>query len=33
MGLITDKGASAVDPVTGKPVDRFQPVVLQIVRK
>jgi Terminase small subunit len=33
MGLITDRGASAVDPVTGKPVDRFQPVVLQIVRK
>jgi hypothetical protein len=33
MGLVTDKGASAVDPVTGKPVDRFQPVVLQIVRK
>jgi hypothetical protein len=33
MGLITDRGASAIDPVTGKPVDRFQPVVLQIVRK
>lgn len=33
MGLITDKGSAVVDPVTGKPVDRFQPVVLQIVRK
>lgn len=33
MGLITDKGQVAIDPATGKPVDRFQPVVLQIVRK
>lgn len=33
MGLITDKGMVAIDPATGKPVDRFQPVVLQIVRK
>src|ERR1035437_9941542 len=33
MGLITDKGQVATDPVTGKPVDRFQPVVLQVIRK
>ena len=33
MGLITDKGQAAVDSVTGKPVDRFQPVVLQVIRR
>lgn len=32
MGLITDKGQVAIDPATGKPVDRFQPVVLQVIR-
>lgn len=33
MGLITDKGQVAIDPSTGKPVDRFQPVILQVIRK
>lgn len=33
MGLITDKAVGPIDPVTGKPVDRLQPVTLQIIRK
>lgn len=33
MGLITDKTTVPIDPTTGKPIDRFQPVTLQIIRK
>jgi hypothetical protein len=33
MGLIQDKQVGVVDPVTGKPVDRFQPIQMTIIRK